>query len=356
MPTIYDIAAKAGVSATTVSQCLNNKGAISAEVRDHILQTAKELKYVPNAAARSLKTKRTNNVLLGLNYYRDQFYFDFIKGVKEVLEANGFNLILTYTDDSAKKEIGLFDRLAENIFDALILVTITNNTSFISRLNEFHCPVTLSSIENNHFDLSGMTVDYVGVDTYFGILKTMEHLIEFGYRKIGYVGLPMAHIDVHKERYDAYVDAMNKAGLPIEPQYVFTGGYTEEFGYSCGRKMIENDDLPRAICCSTDIAAFGVFRALREAGIVIPDQVALTGMDNLDIDVLIQPELTSVNLKQYLIGKMAAEFICSRLKGYTGESRNLVFTPELIVRHSSKAANVKTHESTACMTLASSSP
>lgn len=332
--TIYDIAKLTGVSAATVSNAINDKGFVSGETRAKILKVVQELNYSPNPAARSLKTKKTNHIMLAMNHMRDYFYFDMIDAVHDVAEKYGYSLILNFTEDDEKKELRLLNSLNENFVDGLILVSIIFSEKHLNEMTNINCPVVFSGICNNRLKDSNILFDYVGVDTQMGTYISTKHLISQGHTKIGYVGLPLK-IQEWDERYEGFCLAMKESKLEINEKFVILGGYNEQFGFEAGLSYAKLGNLPTAICAASDLIVIGIYKAFEQEGIRIPDDICIIGMDNIDIDTLVKPKISSVAIAQGDIGRTAAELIFKRLNGSTGPNESIIFQPRLIVRESS---------------------
>lgn len=334
--TIYDIAKLAGVSVCTVSRTLNNKGYIAEETRERILRIAEELEYVPNPVARSLKTQRTNQIMLSMPYLRDYFNFDIIEAVQEVAKANGYSLLLNFTEDDEKKEIQMLNDVRENLADGLIMLSVNFTKEHLEVIKNNRFPFVLTCISSNRNKEWEEAFDFVGVDTQKGIYASTMHLIELGHKEIGYVGLPTKQ-QQSDERYTGYRMAMEAAGLKVNKKFVVTGDYKENFGYEAGKYFAELDKLPTAICASTDMIVLGLYRAFEEKGIKIPEDISIVGMDNIDVATRVKPKITTVDVAQSEIGKTAADLLFRRLDDYDGPYISVVYQPKLIIRESSSS-------------------
>ncbi len=333
--TIYDIAQMTGFTAATVSKVLNNKDKISEKTRDKVLEASKELNYFPNPAARSLKTQRTNQVMISIPHMNNAFYFDMIAAIHEVANENNYSLILNYTQESEKEELKMLRNVRENFVDGLILISINFTEKHLNEIKRINQPVVFSSIGVNRIKDDEGLFDFVGVDTRKGIYLAAEHLIKQGHTRIGYVGLPLG-TQTGNERYEGFCQAMKQWGLDINHEYVINGGYSRNFGYDAGIKLFNNGDVPTAICTTSDLIALGLYQAFEEKGIKIPEDVAIVGMDNIDVTTVVRPKLSTVAIASAEIGRTAAELIFKRLNGSDEQHKNIIFQPRLVVRESSK--------------------
>lgn len=332
--TIYDIAKVANVSATTVSRALNNKGYVAQQKKDEILRICKEINYFPNQVARNLKNKRTNQIMLSIPDMRNSFYNDLIDAVNKRAEENNYSLLLNYNQMKEKTKIKMLDNLAQSHFDALILVSLHVDSTLIEKINAIHKPIVMTSISSlPPLNCKG-NYDFVGVDTRSAMYMSTKHLIERGHERIAYIGLDDSSL-TGIERYDGYAAALQEAGIPIKKEYVFKGGYDDVFGYECTFKLLEGDVLPTAICSFNDVAAIGIYKALEERKISIPQQICVVGIDDSDICRIMRPKLSSVSICSAQIGEAAARLIFKRLKENDKHFENVLFEPKLIVRESS---------------------
>lgn len=333
LATIYDIAKRVDLAPSTISRVLNNIGYISEETRTKVLSAAKKLNYRPNHIAKSLKTSETKQIILAISFIDEIFNFDMITAVQEIVQNNAYSLILFYTGANEKEELKIIDSLSQNNADALILTTVNISSRIFQKINQTNKPCVVSCF--CRYNNEDIPFDYVGVDTKKGIYLATKHLIDQGHTKISYIGANKNILE-GSERYSGYCLAMEQSGLTIDEDFVFLGEHNELFGYESARKLIKLGKLPTAICAATDLIAIGVYRALENSDIRVPEDIAITGMDNIHFCSYIKPKLTSVSIVQEEIGRMAANIIFDRLKQNTEEKhKNIVFEPRLIVRESS---------------------
>lgn len=332
--TIYDIAKKANVSATTVSRALNNSGYVAQEKLDEILKIAKEINYSPNQVARMLKNQSTSQIMLSIPDMRNSFYNDFIEAVNKRAEENSYSLLLNYNQMKEKTKYKMLDDLAENHFDGLILVSIHLDEALISRINAIKKPVVLTSISSLPPIQWKGNYDFVGVDTRAAMYMSVKHLIEKGHRRIAYIGLDETSL-TGKERFEGYAFALREADIPLKTDIVFESGYDESFGCKSAMTMLQNKERPTAVCACNDVLAIGVYKALEEAGISIPGQMAIVGMDDSDVCRIVRPKLSSVSLCSLEMGDAAARLIFKRLQDHQKRYENVLFEPKLMARASS---------------------
>jgi LacI family transcriptional regulator len=332
--TIYDIAKQMGVSPSTVSRTLNGIGNTTEDTRMRILATAKQLNYVPNPAARYLKTKKTNQIMLSMPDLNNPFYFDMISAIQVVAKDNGYLLVLNYSEASEQEELQMLDSIQRNFVDGLIMVSINISDRHMKKLEVLNCPVVISSICADFNTGFKPLFDYVGVDTKKGLYLAAKHLINQGHTSLGYVGLALETLP-GKERYEGFCKALNESGLAIDRDLVWLRGYTESTGYEAGIHFAESGHLPTAVCTANDQIALGLYRAFEQKGLRIPQDISIVGMDNTNIAAIIKPKMSTIAIAQAEIGRTAAELIFKRLNGYKEPFQNIIYQPRLVVRESS---------------------
>jgi len=330
--TIYHIAERVGVSPSTVSRALSGRGYCREETRTKVLKAAREINYAPDSAAVMLKMRRTKKIIFAVPDICNPFYFDMISGINQVLETYGYLMILFYTKHSLAEELKAVQNLQEKVADGMIMVSFHFCKENIRAINKVNAPVVLT---NKYVSATGKDrFHYVYVDTYAGIGLGTRHLIEQGMLRIGYVGGGLQE-QTGYQRFCGYRDAMLEAGLSVDDNLIAESDYTENGGYWASKHMLAGPDRPEAIIAANDLMAIGIMRACEEAGLSIPGDIAIVGMDNLDIASRVHPKLTSVSLAQEEIGRQAAQVLMDRLQGNPVNQTERVIQPALVVRESS---------------------
>ncbi|NLM37487.1 MAG: LacI family transcriptional regulator [Firmicutes bacterium] len=332
--TIYDIAKVTGLSVATVSRALNKKGYVSEEAKEKILQAQKELNYVPNAIAQSLKIKKTNQIMICLPDNNNPFYFRMIAAFQEACKKEDYSLLLSYYEKNDAELIKIIRKLQNQFADGLILVTINLNDLLINEIEKLGIPVILCSYFNLNIKDENRNFDYVGVDTKKGIYYATKHLIDQGHRKIAYVGMSL-NSTTGQHRFDGYKMAMAEYNLAIDDYWIRLGDSYEKLGYESALKFATDGKLPTAICAANDLIVLGIYDAFEKMGIKIPDEVSVIGMDNDDITHRITPKISSVDIAPEFIGQTAIDLLFNRIKTVDTFNKNIIFEPRLIIRDSS---------------------
>jgi LacI family transcriptional regulator len=334
MPTtMQDIAEKCGVSLTTVSRALQNKGEISPETKDKILKIAREMDYTPNVPARILAGGKSNIIGLVVADNSNPYYAKLIRGVEDCAKNNGYGIILYNTDETMEQELGGHQMLLENRVDGLLITSIISGKDPLLNLKEESIPFVLL----NRY-IEGFDSDWVRSDNRLGAYLITKHLCEKGHHRIAHITGDDSISSV-RERLEGYKQALQEFNIEFDPDLISQCDLKLEGGYHCATSIVENiDPLPTAIFAYSDLLAIGVLKALGEKSIEVPGQIALTGYDNIEFSPFIEPPLTTVDQFAYEIGKLGMEILIEKMAHRKDENwspRQEIIEPKLIIRRSS---------------------
>jgi LacI family transcriptional regulator len=338
--TSNDIAAKAGISRTTVSLVLNNvAGArISEATRAKILQIAKELDYKPNQLARGLKTNRSRTIAFMLPSISNPFYPYVAQGIEDVALAHGYTVFICNTYRDFDKEKNYYRTLAQRQVDGLILSGSTKSSEFLQEFIDLGVAVTTFNPE-----LDFPTVDQVLVDNVHGGFLATQHLLEYGHRRIAFLAEPLVY-QSRNERLEGYKKAFDECGLKVDESLILRSASEFEYhdqtydlfnGYNLGKRLLKETSGVTAVVANNDMTAMGAFKALCEEGVGIPGDISIVGYDNIPMAGMLEPGLTTIDQPKYERGKAAAELLIKRLMEPEGGERRIIkFLPSLITRES----------------------
>ena len=331
MATIYEIAKEAGVSPSTVARALRDSGYVSQEKREKIQSIARGMGYVPNHAAKSLKSKRNQKVLFCIPDIYNPFYFRMIKGVTDVLEQHDYFPILCHTKADPAMELRMLNMLMQGYGDGMIFVSFDFNPGNIAAVNASGCPVVLT---NNYQSPEGQDrFDCVYVDTYEGIRMAAKHFLDMGMKRIGYIG-GNVQTQTGRERFAGFLRALQEAGQAPDQRLFRVGDFSIESGRRAMEDLIKRGSLPEAIVAANDLMAIGAMQVCRERGISIPGQLGLIGMDDSDLARLL--DLSSIHMCEEEIGRRAAELVMQRIMGNGHDKNTIRLQPRLVLRGSSE--------------------
>jgi DNA-binding LacI/PurR family transcriptional regulator len=341
-PTIVDIAQLAGVAPMTVSRVINESGYVSAAMRERVRSAIRELDYHPNGLARSLKRRRTQVIGILLPDIVNPFSGELARGIEEVLRERGYaSFISTSERSTAREQEGLralFDHRADGLIVATRETKIGNE--YLERLTGRGLPIVAVGRQLNH-----PRIDRVTADHWKGGYEAVEHLLGLGHRRIGFIGVSLVS-GAGLRRFQGYLDALNENDIPILPELIvgpktMTGpGYsTQEDGYEGMQRLLALKPPPTAVFARNDFTAIGAMCAIRDAGLRIPDDVAMVGFDNVPLSAYTAPPLTTVDQPTTEQGRRAAQLLLERIDSEEEVARREVSLDcHLIIRHSTSPA------------------
>lgn len=347
--TLSDIAATVGVAPMTVSRVINRNGYVSDETRRRVLEAVREMNYRRNGLARSLKRQRTETVGLVLGDISNPYSTELANAVRETLSARAFNLFICISEHSAKEDIVAFESLVDHSVDGLIVATRANadGDRRLREIVESDVPVVVVGRDFQH-----QNVDFIAADNLQGGFEATQHLIDLGHERIAFIGATISGRTSLK-RLQGYLKALEEHNLPVDERLI-TGrkeavsevpGYsTEKMGYEGMKRLLSLPNRPTAVFARNDFTAFGAVSAIKEAGLRVPEDIAIVGFDDIPLAVHMSPSLTTVRQPMRLQGQLAAEMLLQRIAGGhdsagDNEDENLarrerILDCELIVRQS----------------------
>ncbi|WP_142715361.1 LacI family DNA-binding transcriptional regulator [Fodinibius sediminis] len=331
--TIHDIADELGVTASTVSRALQDHPRISDSTKEAVIETAEKLNYQPNNIAVALRKGKSNILGVIVPTADRNFFASIIRGIEEVANDAGYNVIICQSYDSFEKEKNNIKALLEAQVDG-ILASIAMETvehSHYEKVLKKGVPLIFYDRVNESINASTVVID-----DFLGAYRVVEHLIEQGYRRIAHFA-GQQHINIYKERLRGYRQALRDHDLPIDENLIIESKLKIESGKNSTQKMLSLSTPPDAIFSASDYAAMGAIQVLKERGVSIPDDTAVAGFSNESFTSLVDPPLTTVDQHTNRMGKFAAELFLEQVKAEEGNfiTRKTVLKPELIVRPSS---------------------
>ncbi|MDX1416148.1 MAG: LacI family DNA-binding transcriptional regulator [Candidatus Promineifilaceae bacterium] len=304
-PTIIDVAAKAGVSKTTVSRVVSGDGArVRDETRSRVLEAIEELGYTHNAVASSLRTDRTHIIMLAIPDITNPFWPAVARGVQDEMEVGGYSVVFANSDWDDQREKMFLKMARRNRFDAILInpVRVSND--------ELKATGLATVVLGSHEDYPDF--DIVGTDSHSGTYQALEHLYELGHRRIGLIRGRRQSRPGHS-RLLGYKDFHRTHGLVYDPSLVIQVPFDEEGGREALRRLINSSEPPTAVVAANDILAIGVLQEVHEVGLRIPEQLSIVGMDDIRAASATTPPLTTVAKPKYEMGRQAARFLLDRL-------------------------------------------
>ena len=325
-----DVATKAGVSQATVSIALNpfSEFNIPAHTIERIQKAAKELNYKPNRFAKALRTNRTQTLACIIPDITNPFYPALVKGVQRACELEDYDLVTLNTDGSKDKELHYIELAKQGRYDGIIGVFFNLGSSHFEELAEQNIPVV--RLESNARAQAKQSFDNIYVDDHTAFEEITQLLIDTGHQDICMIsgkGGPQ-HL-----RVSGYKKAL--ANARIQPFVQLEEEFTENGGEIALEKLLIKRPMPSAIVAANDLMAIGCMRVIKNLGLSIPDQIAVTGFDNIPAAELVTPSLTTIDRFQENSAEKAAKIIIGRLNKQIIGQGQTIKQPYKIIRRNS---------------------
>lgn len=329
MATVSDVAEKAGVSVSTASRVLSGRGYAAPETRRLVLEAARELGFVPNRIARSLRTRETHMIGLLIGDVENPFYSSIASNVESVTRAAGYNVVLCNSDDDPEIERELLTLLQGMRVDGLIVTPTLKNRTHLSHMLERG--IVIVQIDRK---VEGLEADAILVDNEGCAQAAIEHLIAAGHTRIGMLPGDL-DVPTAQERLAGYRKALENHGLPVNKKLIKPGSFHREHAVEDAMELVRSDPQPTALLTANNLLAEAALIALADAGLTVPQDMSLIAFDNVPWMRLTKPPLTTVRQPVADMAQSAAELMLRRLGG-EGETTpsTVVFQAELVERAS----------------------
>ena len=331
MATLRDIAILADVSTATVSHVVNGTSHVSEKLRERVLSAVEELNYQPNAVARSLRTRQSHTIGMIIPDISNPFFPAVVRGAEDVLARSGYALLVGNSDNDVSKEEMYYRRFLERQVDGLLTVATSDEPSpVLKRLIIQPTPVVY--VDRYYSAMPGDTVIANNVE---GSKDAVRHLIETGHKRVAIITGPLQLANA-RARLVGYQRALKESGLPERKELILEGTFDIKSGFIQTNKLLSVRPTPDALFVCNAQMACGTLRALGEAGIVVPNQIALACFDKLDFFDLLRPRLTCVAAPSYELGAVAARLLLNRISGkLAGSWQRKVLPATLVLGESS---------------------
>jgi LacI family transcriptional regulator, galactose operon repressor len=333
--TMKRIAEELGVSITTVSKVLNDQPDIGPATRARVLAKVEELGYRPNAVARSLTLRRTHTLGVVIPDLMHSFFVEIVSGIESVMSARGYGLLLCSSGENPAKERSELEMLRARQVDGIVLASahVSGNTDVLKKIAALGCALVMID-RDDHPRLKCHRV--ITDDEEVGRLAT-AHLLQQGRRAVAHIGGPAI---VHSRRREAgYLETLRAHRIEPRPEWVVRSGFMEADGYHAMQRLLEVNPPIDAVFAANDPAAIGAMRAIWEAGLRVPDDIAVVGAGNVAHGDLLRVPLTTVSWSREELGRQAAQLLLEQVgPSPHGPFRRVIIPPVLVVRESSGGA------------------
>jgi LacI family transcriptional regulator len=329
--TLRDVARVAGVHPGTVSRALNpqTRGLVNERTARRVQAAAEELGYRPNPIARGLRTNRSNTVGVLVPDLLNPLFAAVVRGIEDGLREAGYTPLIANTDNDAERERVAYEAMSARQVDGFIAATARRDHWLLADQVQSGPKLVLV---NRRVDSDAIPA--VTGDDHKGVRLAVEHLIELGHRRIAHLAGSQT-LYTGWSRYEGFVDAMQAAGVAIDPGLVvYSNAFTEREGARCCSQLLERRRDFTAIVAGNDLLALGCYDALQARGLRCPDDVSVVGYNDMPFVDRFRPPLTTVRVPHYELGATAAELMLEQLQEHEAPPRQLLLAPELVVRGS----------------------
>jgi LacI family transcriptional regulator len=326
-----DIAKILKVSRITVSKALNDATDISAEMKQKVKKLADELGYIPHHHARTLHLNKTNTVGVVVPDVSNSFFSFAIHGIMDSAAQNGYHIILTVSrEDPATERENILTLLSMRVDGLLVAITKdTVDTEIFETISKFKTPMVF-------FDraIEGLGFSSVGIDDRLAAATIVEYAIKCGYQKIAHLA-GSQKISIGQERCAGYLDMLQKHNVPVRNDWIIEGGFDRNSGYIGCKKLFKPNDRPEVIFAANDRIAQGAYKAIREMGLKIPDDIGVIALGHADFAEIVSPSLTVSASPPMILGKTAMDLLAKEIE--ESESRHtqkILLNTQLLINES----------------------
>jgi len=329
MPTIRDVAKYANVSISTVSKYFHHPDTLSPDYKERVQEAVLALKYSPNPAAQSMRTRKTNRIALVVPQISNQHFIDVYYSMHAACLEFGYTIITYTTDESTDGQNDVLQSAFDHNTDGVILAYADEDYALpIIRERKDEKPVLMISAFPQELD-----VDCIALSLYEGICKTTEHLISLGHKRIAFCGGPRESVHM-QEKERGFLDTMRLHKLDVPDTYMTFGYNTALSGYQMANRLLSPESPPSAIVAANDILAIGCIKAVRMNNLRTPQDIAVSGFDGIQMASLYEPGITTFQQPTAEMGRMAVKMLIERIKQPRSKSKLVLFNGELKVRKS----------------------
>jgi LacI family transcriptional regulator len=328
MATIRDVAKLADVSVSTVSRVLTQTGYVNEETKKKINSAIKLLSYKPSQIARGMISRKTNTLGLIVPDIRNLFFPELARAIEDVAQKRGYSLIVCNSDNNRDKEESYFQLLQEKYTDGIILANEVTDSQIQTLHDRGIAFLVIDTIVNS------LPVLSVHTDHINGAYLATSHLIEQGYQRIAHIRGPSTS-STAENRWEGYKLALHEAGIPYDSNLVQNGDYQIESGHDAMNKLLVMNQPPDAVFVANDLMALGAMETILDAGLKLPDDIAIVGFDGLPLSTVVRPKLSTVIQPIYEMGTIAAEMLIESILNPDKEKKSVVLKAKLSIRESS---------------------
>jgi LacI family transcriptional regulator len=334
--TIKDVASRSGVSSMTVSRVINGSERVSPETRRRVEQAIAELGYVPSLLARGLIRQKTATLALIVPDVANPFFTLIVRGAEDVARRAGYRMLLCDTRSDLTIEGEVIEEMIAHRVEGIAIAPVSDRSrSHLQRLPKFGVQFVL--IDRT---VRGIDSDVVLGDNAGGARRLVEHLIGLGHTRIGFI-VESDEVSTARDRHRGYVEALEGAGLPVDPDLIVRSTVDPQGGRDGMRRLLDLSDPPTAVFTVNNLVALGAIEAVRTAGLDVPDDIALVCFDDIEYASRLYPFLTVMAQPAETLGSLGTQLLLDRIAGRAPEQPRVVVLPaQFTVRRSCGAVRV----------------
>ena len=325
---IKKVAERAKVSTATVSRLINKTSYISPETAKRVWRAIEELDYYPNVNARGLASGKSLILGLIVSDIVNPFFPELVKSFDEAALHHGYEIITANTNYDPTRTILRVRRLIERRIDGVAIMTSEMDQSLVDELSTRGIPIVFLDTGEVQENISNIRVDYAQ-----GVSEAVNHLLELGHRRIGYISGPL-ELKSARIRRSAFLDFLNENGIIEEDELITIGDYKAKGGSEAMMKLLNLKKPPTAVLASNDLTAIGAMQALRMRGLRVPEDVSIIGFDDISLANFTNPPLTTVNISRETVAECAFESLFELIKDKAEIGREIHVETNLIIRES----------------------
>ena len=310
LPTLEDVANAAGVSTATVSRCLNEPDKVSEHTRERVMQTVEKLRYSPNFGARAIAANRTGTYGAVIPTMENAIFARGIEAFQKTLVDNRATMLVASSSYDREREASQIRTVVARGADGLLLIGTDRDPEIYTFLAERNIPaiVTWACSKDK-------TVSFVGFDNLQASKQLAQTAISMGHRNFAYISAHTKMNDRARDRVQGAREALFEAGIDPGSMPVIETKYSISCGQAAFLETIRHDTRPTIVMCGNDVLAVGAVQAATNAGLKVPDDISITGFDDIELATVINPPLTTVHVPHRDMGRIAAETLLSLVKG-----------------------------------------
>ncbi len=328
--TLKDVAKEVGVSYATVSRVLNNHPDVSEITKKKVLRKVKEMGYKPNALARGLVKNETNTIGLIIPDITNPFFPEVARGVEEAAAEAGFSVFLCNTNWNEDREEKYIDVLLQKQVDGLIVAPSSERPRHLTKINNSNLKMVYITRLVDEGNSTSVTIDNVR-----GAEMAVEHLISCGHKKIAFIG-GFQDMEATRERFEGFQNAMRKHNIDINNEYIRSGEFKRETGYTLMNEMLDSDLQLTAVFTVNDMLALGAMQAIKNRRLSIPKDIAVIGFDDIEFASLPEIQLSTISQPKHEMGVIAFNTLLDQINNKTPlAQKKILLAPKLIIRETS---------------------